>query len=126
MSLKAIRLTIFGKVQGVGYRFYTQRKAQELNLTGWVKNQRDGTVYVEVEGEKQAVDTFIDWCNEGPSSAPRLLPRLPSQDPHVPQERAQFLPQDGDPDGQGHGLHLSSGASLGAAGCRVHARGVEC
>ncbi|MBU3926440.1 MAG: acylphosphatase, partial [Bacteroidetes bacterium] len=61
MSLKAIRLTIFGKVQGVGFRFYTQRKAQELNLTGWVKNQRDGTVYVEAEGENQAVDTFIDW-----------------------------------------------------------------
>ncbi|PIQ32923.1 MAG: acylphosphatase [Bacteroidetes bacterium CG18_big_fil_WC_8_21_14_2_50_41_14] len=69
MSSTAVRLTIHGKVQGVGFRFYTQRKAQELHISGWVINQRDGTVYVEAEGDKQAVDTFIDWCNEGPSWA---------------------------------------------------------
>ena len=69
MSSTAVRLTIDGKVERVGFRFYTQRKAQELHISGWVLIQRDGTVYVEAEGDKQAVDTFIDWCNEGPSWA---------------------------------------------------------
>lgn len=69
MTKKAIRLTIHGKVQGVGFRYYTQQKAQELNLEGWVKNQPDGTVYVETEGKKQAIESFIDWCKMGPAMA---------------------------------------------------------
>ena len=63
---KAVRLTIFGKVQGVGFRFYTKRKARDLGLCGWVKNMTDGTVYVEAEGEQQDLATFVDWCHLGP------------------------------------------------------------
>jgi len=69
MNMKGVSITVFGKVQGVGFRFYTKKKADELNLTGWVKNMRDGSVYIEVEGENQDVDTFIDWCRQGPEWA---------------------------------------------------------
>jgi len=65
----AVRLTIYGKVQGVGFRFYTKKKANELNISGWVKNQADGTVYVEAEGEQQNLETFADWCQLGPEWA---------------------------------------------------------
>ncbi|MBU2555889.1 MAG: acylphosphatase [Bacteroidales bacterium] len=67
--MKGVSITVFGKVQGVGFRFYTKKKADELNLTGWVKNMRDGSVYIEAEGENQDVDTFIDWCRQGPEWA---------------------------------------------------------
>ncbi len=66
MSKKAVTLTIEGRVQGVGYRYSAQRKAEKLNLRGWVKNDRDGTVTLQCEGEAVSVDAFITWCSKGP------------------------------------------------------------
>ena len=62
-------LKIYGKVQGVGFRFYTNRKANELGLTGFVQNKRDGSVYIEVSGEEEIVDQFVIWCHSGPDWA---------------------------------------------------------
>jgi len=62
-------LHITGRVQGVGFRFYTQRKAQELGVAGWVRNCRDGSVEAIVQGEPGAVDTMIAWARRGPPSA---------------------------------------------------------
>ena len=62
---KGLRITLIGKVQGVGFRFYTHKKAQELHLCGWVKNLRDGSVAIEAEGEAQDLDIFVDWCHQG-------------------------------------------------------------
>lgn len=69
MDRKGVNLTIFGRVQGVGFRFYTQRKARELDVSGFVKNQTDGTVYIEAEGIEENLDRFILWCYEGPTWA---------------------------------------------------------
>jgi acylphosphatase len=62
-------LSITGRVQGVGYRFYAQRKARELGITGWVRNRRDGGVEALVQGEADAVETMTAWARRGPPSA---------------------------------------------------------
>ncbi len=63
---KRCAIRVFGKVQNVGFRFYTVRIARELDIAGYVKNEMDGTVFVEAEGEETTVDEFIDWCRKGP------------------------------------------------------------
>jgi acylphosphatase len=62
-------LRISGRVQGVGFRFYMQRKAAEAGVNGWVRNRLDGTVEAVVEGSPEAVDRMITWARRGPSSA---------------------------------------------------------
>lgn len=54
-----LRLSIHGVVQGVGFRWFAQRVANQSNLTGWVRNEPDGSVTVEVEGEAGLVKDFI-------------------------------------------------------------------
>lgn len=52
--------TIFyGRVQGVGFRYYAVQKANQLGLTGWVKNLYDGSVEMEVEGQEELIDQLI-------------------------------------------------------------------
>lgn len=62
-------LAISGRVQGVGFRFYMERKARELGLAGWVRNRRDGSVESVIQGEAGAVETMIEWSRRGPPSA---------------------------------------------------------
>ncbi len=62
-------LTIHGRVQGVFFRHHTREKALELGLVGFVKNQSDGTVYAEAEGEISAVEKWVEWCRKGPAAA---------------------------------------------------------
>lgn len=69
MESKGVILKVYGKVQGVGFRFYTQKEALELGLKGFVQNKPDGSVYIEAEGESDKLERFILWCEEGPSWA---------------------------------------------------------
>jgi len=62
-------LLIFGRVQGVSFRYYIQDIAQSLRIKGWVKNCWDGKVEVVMEGEEDKVKELIDWCYHGPGSA---------------------------------------------------------
>jgi len=65
-----VRLVIQGNpIQGVFFRAHAQAKAQELMVTGWVANEADGTVSAVVEGPKNQVTEFVDWCHSGPSGA---------------------------------------------------------
>ena len=68
MALQA-RLTISGRVQGVGYRDWTITTAQRLGLTGWVRNRGDGAVEALVVGEEDAVGQMIEACRRGPPLA---------------------------------------------------------
>ena len=68
MALQA-RLTISGRVQGVGYRDWAITTALRLGLTGWVRNRMDGAVEALIVGEDQAVGQMIDACRRGPAMA---------------------------------------------------------
>lgn len=59
---KQIILKIFGKVQGVFFRDSSQKRAKELNLSGYVQNEPDGTVLIVAEGEEKGLKEFIEWC----------------------------------------------------------------
>jgi acylphosphatase len=62
---KRIVLKIYGLVQGVFYRQSAQEKALELGLSGFVRNEKDGTVKIVAEGKENDLKKFIDWCWEG-------------------------------------------------------------
>jgi len=68
MPLQA-RLTIIGRVQGVGYRDWAIATGRRLGLTGWVRNRRDGAVEALVVGDDTAVGTMIEACRHGPALA---------------------------------------------------------
>ena len=61
-----LHITVSGRVQGVGFRAFVHQVAVELNLKGYVKNQFDNTVYIEVEGEESLINTFVSKCKVGP------------------------------------------------------------
>lgn len=58
-----------GQVQGVSFRYYAISTARQLNLTGWVRNQPDGTVETVAEGDKTALDAFLDFLHTGSPAA---------------------------------------------------------
>jgi acylphosphatase len=60
---------VHGRVQGVGFRDFTQRRAEELGLTGWVRNQPDGTVEAVAEGDRATLERFLALLNRGPNAA---------------------------------------------------------
>lgn len=66
---RAAHLVIRGRVQGVGYRDWTVRKARELGLSGWVRNRSDGTVEAVIAGTDTLVAGMISECHAGPRSA---------------------------------------------------------
>ena len=62
-------IKISGKVQGVFFRARTKDKATELGINGFVRNENDGSVYVECEGDETILKEFIAWCHHGPERA---------------------------------------------------------
>jgi acylphosphatase len=62
-------LVIRGRVQGVGYRAWTQYTAEARGLEGWVRNRRDGSVEAVVSGDMQAMREMIGLCRKGPPGA---------------------------------------------------------
>jgi acylphosphatase len=66
---RRIHAFVSGRVQGVNYRFFTQKVANMLGIKGWVRNLPDGRVEVVAEGEEDAIKKFIDFLHEGPIAA---------------------------------------------------------
>lgn len=60
---------ITGRVQGVGFRNFTQMRARQLGITGWVRNERDGSVRLEAEGPRGALEDLYQAVQEGPRMA---------------------------------------------------------
>ena len=67
--MQAVSLKITGKVQGVFFRAETKKKADELKLSGWVKNCSDGTVEIFAQGDDAKLNEFEKWCKKGPPMA---------------------------------------------------------
>ena len=66
---RAVRLHVSGRVQGVGYRWNAQRRARDLGLRGWIRNEADGSVVAVAVGPPDAVEAFRVWCEDGPRGA---------------------------------------------------------
>ena len=67
--MKHVSIKISGRVQGVFFRASTKEKADSLGIKGFVRNERDGSVYVEAEADDETLKQFVDWCHRGPSRA---------------------------------------------------------
>ncbi len=67
--MKAVRLVIKGRVQGVGFRYFVLHQARLFGVRGFVKNQQDGSVLVEAVGEEEIINHFIECCRQGPPLA---------------------------------------------------------
>ena len=65
-SFKRYAVTVFGTVQGVGFRYSTLRAASKFSINGWVRNKSDGSVELECEGSERNIEDFIKWLENGP------------------------------------------------------------
>jgi acylphosphatase len=66
---KHLTITVSGLVQGVFFRASTKQKADSLNIKGFVRNEPDGSVYIEAEGVEPNLQEFVQWCQQGPPHA---------------------------------------------------------
>ncbi len=69
MSTKHLSVRVTGKVQGVFFRASTRQEAQRLGLCGWVRNEPDGSVRIEAEGDEPVLEQLVAWCQHGPDQA---------------------------------------------------------
>jgi acylphosphatase len=67
--VQTVSILVTGKVQGVFYRQSTKEKALALGITGIVKNQPDGSVFIQATGDPGLLNQLIAWCRQGPSRA---------------------------------------------------------
>lgn len=67
--MQLTHIQVFGKVQGVFFRQSTRIKAVDLGIKGFVRNESDGSVYIEALGEARQVAALVSWCHEGPAHA---------------------------------------------------------
>ncbi|GJM28457.1 MAG: acylphosphatase [Cyclobacteriaceae bacterium] len=67
--MKHYTIRVDGRVQGVFFRASTLQKATSLGITGWVRNQPDGSVLISAQGEPEKLKQLIDWCKQGPEYA---------------------------------------------------------
>lgn len=69
MEKKQLQATIYGRVQGVSFRYYTQCEADKIGIVGWVANQWDGTVRTVAEGDASQLQQFLQYLHKGPPHA---------------------------------------------------------
>ncbi|HUS26275.1 MAG TPA: acylphosphatase [Nevskiaceae bacterium] len=67
--MKHLKIRVTGKVQGVYFRDSARQHAEVLGITGFARNEPDGSVYIEAEGDDTALHEFLAWCHQGPREA---------------------------------------------------------
>ncbi len=67
--MKTVRIIVTGRVQGVGFRYFTVRCANDLGLCGWVRNLPDGSVETAIQGQGEKIEEMIGLLRQGPGSA---------------------------------------------------------
>ena len=80
--------TVFGRVQGVGFRYFTQNKALELGIRGWVRNKADGTVEFLAQGPDLALERFMQQIHVGPIGS--RVEKVLFQEIQESEEHGQF------------------------------------
>lgn len=76
-----VRAVVAGRVQGVWFREGCRREAETLGVAGWVRNRADGSVEIEAEGDRQAVEALLAWARRGPARARVSAVRVEDLDP---------------------------------------------
>jgi len=90
VSDRAVHVLIAGRVQGIGYRAWTEEQATARRLAGWVRNRRNGTVEAVFSGEAADVDAIVAACEQGPLGA-RVTSVVPSEYQGPPLSRFTVL-----------------------------------
>lgn len=67
--MKHINIKVTGRVQGVFFRVSTKAVADQMGVKGIVKNEKDGSVYIEAEADETTLTMFLEWCKEGPDKS---------------------------------------------------------
>ena len=91
MGARRVRVVAKGDVQGVFFRDSTQQQANDLGVTGWVRNREDGDVEVEIQGEPDQVEQMVDFCRSDPGSS--TVRDLDVDDIDVVQDESSFQVQ---------------------------------
>ena len=82
--MQHIKIIVEGRVQGVYFRFYTKKKANQLAIIGTVRNRADGCVEIKAAGEQQNIQKFVQWCHKGPVLAKvKTITQAPIQAPSI-------------------------------------------
>lgn len=90
-SVRTVTVRIEGRVQGVYYRAWTEQTARRLDLDGWVRNRRDGTVEAVFSGHPSQVDVMLRRCSDGPPDA-RVTKVVVTDEGGAPPSGFQVLP----------------------------------
>ena len=67
--IRGVKLLISGRVQGVYFRLFAQKKAKQLGIKGYAKNLVDGRVEIMAQADNSSIESFIEWSNKGPITA---------------------------------------------------------
>ncbi|WP_319470902.1 acylphosphatase [uncultured Trichococcus sp.] len=70
--MKKIKMTVNGRVQGVGFRYMTKMVADQIGISGIVRNEDDGSVYIEAVGPTDKIDAFIAAVKRSPSPSGKV------------------------------------------------------
>ena len=66
---KRLTVKIYGFVQGIFFRYSAKVEAEKQGIKGFARNEDDGSVYIEAEGNEKDLSLFLDWCKKGPALA---------------------------------------------------------
>lgn len=89
LNVKKVRLIVEGRVQGVGFRYTTKQVADRIGVYGIVRNENDGSVYIEVNGDPNKVDDFIEEIRHSPSPSGKVDHVTLEEDTSI-EERIKF------------------------------------
>ena len=92
MPRRAVHVTISGRVQGVGYRAWTERLARTFGLEGWARNRRNGDVEAMFVGDEDRIAAMLAACHQGPATALVATVAVEDRDPDEAMDGFQIRP----------------------------------
>lgn len=90
--VQSFHIHITGKVQGVFFRQSTRQEALRLGISGFVRNESDGSVFIEAVGESEAMQAFVQWCHRGSAHARVKTVQIRENEPHTTFDGFEIRP----------------------------------